>query len=295
MKEGRCTLVEIEQQISGFERFIGSWVYRGDMTFVVDVGPAHSVGGLIETLGKMGVVHVDYVLITHIHIDHAGGLARFLAHFPMAHVVCHKKGIAHLVDPAALWKGSQKALGDIAEAYGPPGAVEEERCIPHSEVSVKDLEVIDTPGHAPHHLSFSYQGHLFAGEAAGNYYAIQGTDYLRPATPPRFFLEVFLQSVARLMALDDQHLCYAHWGETGASHQALKRFRKQILRWQDIIEEEVSSEGDDPLERCVNRLLKEDADLKAFKLMAPDMQKRERYFLTNSVRGFIGFLRDGER
>ena len=290
MNEQDCRLIEIKQKIPGFDRFIGSWVYRGDINFVVEGGPANSVGSLIGALETMNMERVDYILLTHIHIDHAGGLAGFMEHFPMAMVVCHEKGIKHLVDPSVLWEGSRKALGGIAEAFGPPKAVHEERCIRHTEAPIKSLVIIETPGHAPHHLSFSYMGNLFAGEAAGNYFFTRNMDYLRPATPPRFFLQDFLNSVDRLTALEDQRICYAHFGYAPNSCHMLNRFRAQILRWKALIEEEMSPASDDSVMACVENLLEKDPDLKAFKFMDPDTQAREKFFLANSVKGYIGFL-----
>jgi len=290
LKEHDCTLIEIKQKIPGFDRFIGSWVYRGDINLVVDVGPANSVGKLIEALMKMNMERVDYILLTHIHIDHAGGLAEFLEHFPMARAVCHDKGVRHLVDPSKLWEGSRKVLGEVAEAFGPLQPVKEEKCIPHTQAHIKNLVVIETPGHAPHHLSFSYRGNLFAGEAGGNYFSVQDTDYLRPATPHRFFLKDFLESLDRLIALDDQHICYAHFGDAPNSRQMLKRFRAQVLRWKEIIQKEMSAGSSDLTMRCMDSLLEKDPDLEAFKLMDPDTQKRERFFMANSVRGYMGFL-----
>ncbi len=294
LKEHDCLLIEIKQKIPGYDHFIGSWVCSGDINLVVDVGPANSVGRLIETLMEMNIKRVDYVLVTHIHIDHAGGLGGFLEHFPKARVVCHEKGIRHLVDPSRLWEGSQKVLGEIAEAYGCPQAVKEKMCISHAQARIKNLTVIETPGHAPHHLSFSYGGNLFAGEAGGNYFSVLDTDYLRPATPPRFFMKDFLESVDRLMALEDQHICYAHFGDAQNSCQMLKRFRAQILRWKELIQKEMSAGSDDLMMRCVNSLLEKDPDLKAFKFMEPDTQKRERFFVANSVRGYIEFLQNAD-
>ena len=292
MKEDYCELIEIKQRIPGFDHFIGSWVYRGDINFVVDVGPANSVSELTKALWQMKIERVDYVLLTHIHIDHAGGLGQFLEHFPMARVVCHDKGIRHLVDPSKLWEGSRQVLGEIAEAFGPFRPVKEEMCIPHTQAAIEDLDVIETPGHAPHHLSFSYNENLFAGEAGGNYYSVQGMDYLRPATPPRFYLKVFLETIDRLMALKEQRICYAHFGDAPDSTRMLKRFRAQILRWKEVVQKEIAGGSDHLLTRCVDRLLKEDPDLKAFELMDHDMQDRERFFMANSVRGYVEFLQN---
>lgn len=287
-RDSNCILLEIDQQLPGFHRFIGSWLYTGDINLIVDVGPANSVQSLIHALVDMDIDRIDYVLLTHIHLDHAGGLSKFLKYFPMARVVCHDRGIKHLLEPSKLWEGSRKALGKIAEGYGPPEPVKGEFFISHTEVHINELQVIETPGHAIHHLSYAYKGNLFAGEAGGNYYSLKETDYLRPATPPRFFMEVFVNSVDKLLALEDQHIRYAHFGEATSSKKMLMRFRTQVLRWKDLILEEITVGSESLVERCVRRLLKKDPNLKAFSLMDTDTQAREKYFLSNSVKGYIG-------
>jgi len=292
MSDNRCALLEIGQKMPGYHRFIGSWVCRGTRTFLIDVGPANSVDTLLETLEDWGVDRVDYILLTHIHLDHAGGVAQVLDRFPMARAVCHTKGVDHLVDPTQLWEGSLKVLKERAEAFGRPQGVDRDRMIAHDEIRMRGVTVIETPGHAPHHLSFSYQGCLFAGEAAGNYYSSNGADYLRPATPPRLFLETFLESVDRLLDLEDQRICYGHFGEAASSRQMLRRFRSQILRWEETIKREASRKSDDLVARCVHVLLESDPDLDAYHRMHPIVQDRERYFLANSVRGFLGYLKE---
>ena len=286
------TLVEIEQDWPGLDPFIGSWVQKGEINFVVDVGPSRSMNRFIASLEAMNVDRVDFVLISHIHIDHAGGLAEFLDHFPMARAVCHGKGIKHLVDPSRLWAGTRQVLGDLAESYGPIKPVSEERLIPHTEANIKGLEVIETPGHAPHHLSFTYAGNLFVGEAAGNRLTRGNTEYVRPATPPRFFLEEFKGSIGRLLALEDQPMLYAHYGRSERSHELLHRFQDQLMRWKEIIREEMSNDHPGLVTRCIDRLLSEDPDLKAFEAMSPDHQKIERFFMANSVKGYMGFLEE---
>ena len=292
MAEGRCTLVEIKQAIPGFNRFIGSWVYEGDVTFIVDVGPRNTAHILKDRLSRMGIRHIDFVLLTHIHIDHGGALNSILTAFPMARAVCHTKGTKHLIDPVRLWEGSRQVLREKAEAFGQPEAVDPERLIHHGDVEMRDLIVIETPGHAPHHISYSYNGILFSGEAAGNYYNIRGSEFLRPATPPRFFLETFLKSVEKLLALQDQRICYGHFGEAASSQNMLNRFRSQLQRWEQIIEHEAKEETADLVPRCIAVLLRKDPELKAFTCMPLAVQKREQYFMANSVQGFLGYFKE---
>jgi glyoxylase-like metal-dependent hydrolase (beta-lactamase superfamily II) len=285
-----CKLIEIEQHLPGFNQFIGSWFYRGDINFVVDVGPANSVFRLIDALTEMKIGTIDYVFLTHIHIDHAGGLAQFLEHFPMAKVICHEKGIRHLAEPKKLWEGSVKVLGEISEIYGRLSPIEEKFFISQNVTLNKDIVVIDTPGHASHHLSFVYNGNLFAGEAGGNYLRVRGKDYLRPATPPRFHLTTFLNSIETLIQLEDMQICYAHFGKADSSHEMLKRNRDQILNWEKIIRRELSSDANDLMERCVKRLLSEDPELKAFQQLESNVQKRELFFIRNSIKGYFQYL-----
>jgi len=289
------TLIEIKQDSPGFDHFIGSWFCRDGLAFLVDVGPANTADRLLESLAQLDVEEIDYILLTHIHIDHAGALADVLARYPMARVICHEKGIPNLVDPSRLWAGSLSVLGETAEFFGEPKAVPEDRLVPHTSCPINGLRVIETPGHAPHHLSFAYEGRLFAGEAAGTFSVVKGKEYLRPATPPRFFLHVFLESVDRMLRLDDQPIYYAHFGRAESSHRMLKRFRDQILSWKDWINEEFSSEEEDLENRCVDALLAKDPNLAAFADMDPGTREREKNFIANAVRGFLGYFREARQ
>jgi glyoxylase-like metal-dependent hydrolase (beta-lactamase superfamily II) len=290
MEDTDCKLIEIEQNFPGFNQFIGSWFYKGDINFVVDVGPANSVFRLIDALTEMKIATIDYIFLTHIHIDHAGGLARFLKYFPMAKVICHEKGIRHLVDPEKLWEGSVKVLGEISEIYGRLSPVEEKYFISQNDMLNRDIVVIETPGHAPHHLSFIYNGYLFVGEAGGNYLRVRGKDYLRPATPPRFHLTTFLNSIEKLTQLEDMQICYAHFGKADSSHEMLKRNRDQILNWEKIIRKEQSFIANDLIERCAKRLLSEDPELNSFQHLESMVQKRELFFIQNSIKGYLQYL-----
>ena len=287
----RLTLVSLPQTMEGFAPFVGSWVYTGKTNLVVDVGPAASVGSLIGWLRDRGVRTVDYVLLSHIHIDHAGGTAEFLRSFPSARVVVQAKGLPHLTDPSKLWQGSLQTLGDMARAYGEIPPVPAEALIPHTQCAVDGLTVVETPGHAPHHLSYVYDGHLFAGEAAGVYLPDISPDYLRPPTPPRFIFEQALASVDRMLELDDQPICYAHFGSHPSSRFMLRRYREQLHLWLEIIRE-VRQQGDDPHtpQRCVSALLARDPVLAPFPGLDEAVRKREQYFIANSARGFLGYL-----
>jgi glyoxylase-like metal-dependent hydrolase (beta-lactamase superfamily II) len=287
-------LIEIPQNLPGFNQFIGTWACAGPLNFLVDVGPADSAHRLMDSLEALGMARVDYILITHIHIDHAGGLGQVLSRYPMAKVICHEKAIPLLTDPSKLWAGSLAVLGDTARMYGEPSPVPEDRLIPHTRCNVPGLGVVDTPGHAAHHLSFTWEDRLFVGEAGGNFMALESGTYLRPATPPRFFMEAFLASLEKLLALGNRTLCYGHFGQVENSLDMLQRFRLQLLRWKEIILAELGKGEENLVSRCMASLLGNDPELTSFADLTAEFQDRERFFLTNSINGFIGYLKKTE-
>ena len=288
------TFLPIAQDMPGFNPFFGAWVCQDDLNIMVDVGPANTAGRLVDSMETLGLARLDYIFLTHIHIDHGGALSEVLARYPEAKVICHEKGIPHLVDPSRLYEGSLKVLGDLARIYGSPGPIAEEKLVPHTKCRVDGLRIIETPGHAIHHLSFTYGGRLYAGEAAGNYFIVGKREYLRPATPHRFFFDVFMRSVDRLLALEDQPIRYAHVEGAEKAHRLLRLFKEQLLFWDSVISVSVTLWGQktDIIQICVDRLLKEDPNLAAFESMDLDTQKRERVFMANAVKGFVEFFKE---
>jgi len=283
-------LIEIGQRKEGYGGFIGSYLIRGRLNFLVDVGPAASVDSLLDSILERGVRKLDYVLLTHIHLDHAGGLGAIAQAYPEARVIAHDGALPHLSNPDALWHGSLKVLGGVALYYGEPSPVDEKILISHNDAYIEGLDIIETPGHAPHHLSFSYDGYLFAGEACGNYFP-EESDYMRPATPPPFFLDAYLSSMDKLLSLPDMKMCFAHLAMMPGSHAFLGRARDQIVLWRDSVLNLLSRFPELTVEECMEELLCLDCNLAGFKGMKRPARDRERFFMGNSIKGLIGFLK----
>jgi hypothetical protein len=148
-----------------FTDFISALAGQGPPTFLVDVGPASTSDQLIHALAALGVSRLDYILLTHIHLDHAGA-AGHIASAPAATIVCHPKAIPHLVDLSRLWEGTENVLGSVALGYGPlkAGAA---RALGYAQGFAGSITALLTPGHAAHHVSYFTAPALFVGEACG--------------------------------------------------------------------------------------------------------------------------------
>lgn len=285
-------LICLVPPMTGFDNFIGVWVKTGSPTYIVDVGPGATVPDLKQALDEVGVRELDYIFITHIHIDHAGGIGDFSRLFPETPIICHKTAIPHLIDPVRLWEGSLKTLGNMAQAYGPINAVSSALLVDVEHFSHESVVPIITPGHAPHHVSFLAPECLFAGETCGVHLKLpSGKEYLRPATPPRFFLETSLRSIDLLMEHHPQKICFGHHGMEGNAEKWLTTHKNQLVLWKDIIAEEMKNrEKENFFSGCIERLKNEDPCLRYFDLLNDGEKARETYFITNSIKGYAGYL-----
>lgn len=304
-------LIDLPLPMEGYHDFFGIWILRDETRSritLVDVGPASTVPFLLEELDKLGVGKLDHILLSHIHLDHAGGLAEVLQSFPSARVAVHPKGKRHLADPERLWSSSLEVIPEIALAYGKPSPVDENVFLPDT-AEIPGISVFDTPGHAPHHRSYLYETEagtvLFAGEAASTYNHLgkicpglnEGSYLLRPATPPRFYLDSALASIETMKTYDASIMCYAHFGYTREVGQMLQEAGDQLLLWRNLFQEYLTKEGNPgtnevDISDLVAFVLERDPWLAVFRELPRDMQSREMGFLISSTAGFLGAIVD---
>ncbi|MBT9141245.1 MAG: putative diflavin flavoprotein A 3 [Dehalococcoidia bacterium] len=288
------SMIDVQPPIPGQSEFIGPYVLSGEQVALIDVGPHSSAGNLIKGLTALHIdpQNVSYIFITHIHIDHAGATADLLNFLPNAQVVVHPRGAAHLVNTEKLWQGSLQVLGDLAEKYGRPPNIPQERIL-LGEDGMRiglgngvELEVIHTPGHAAHHLSFLEQksGLLFAGEAGGDYVA--KIDLLRPATPPPLIVEYKLASIDKLLERKPITIYYAHFGSGGDAQSKLRRYREQLKLWESVVSEALRNGAQS--EGVFSTLMEKDVSLEGLNKLPDDQYQRECYFMYNSIKGFVG-------
>jgi glyoxylase-like metal-dependent hydrolase (beta-lactamase superfamily II) len=275
--------------------------------------------------GSEAIEDLDFVLLTHIHLDHVGGTAAVLRTYPQARVYCHASGVEHLLAPERLWQGSRAVLGSVAEVYGAPAALPEAAFASERDLAQAGIQVLETPGHAWHHVSFLHESTLYLGEAAGTFAALPGYAgatgasgrdevagsatgsgerfYLRPATPPRFFQERALRSLDLLLAIQPppRRLAFAHYGlAEGHTPRILRAARDQLSLWVSIVSQEIGGRGDGPaarvseeattalLQRIQVRLEREDPLFARLADLPADIQERERHFARQSLLGICG-------
>ncbi len=210
---------------------------------LIETGPSSCRDALVRGLQRAGVEpeRVLRVFVTHIHLDHAGGLGAVAETFPKAELYAHELGIPHLADPSRLVASARRAWGPASDAlWGPIVPAPRERLRPLRggeafAVAGGELKVIATPGHAKHHLAYfdTAFGGLFTGDAAG--VRLEGASRARPAVPPPDLdLEALYASVEAMRQLKPAHVCYTHFGPSPDGLRDLEGYREIVEEWRRI-------------------------------------------------------------
>jgi glyoxylase-like metal-dependent hydrolase (beta-lactamase superfamily II) len=199
--------------------------HRGRAAFV-DVGTNDSVPYLLAGLEALGIAResVDYLLLTHVHLDHAGGAGRLMRELPNAVAVLHPRGGPHVIDPAKLIAGSQAVYGDerFRRLYGdilpiPAARVRVTRDGDTLSLAGRELEILHTPGHALHHQVFVDRAHacIFTGDTFGLSYreldSPRGAFIIPTTTPTQFDPEQLIASVERLLSYSPEAMYLMHF------------------------------------------------------------------------------------
>jgi glyoxylase-like metal-dependent hydrolase (beta-lactamase superfamily II) len=289
-------IYSIDLKPMGIEDFIASYVLVDNKAMIIETGPTASVGNLLAGLEEIGVEEdeVDYVAVSHVHIDHAGGSGTLLQHLPNARLIAHARGAPHLAKPERLWRGTKQVLGEIAEMYGEFHPVAEDRITKATDGMVVELgdevrlSVMETLGHASHHLSFyeTDSGGIFPGDAAGIY--LKSIDVVIPTTPPPFNLEMTLASLSRLIQLMPRRLYYTHFGNRENAVKRLEAYVVKLELWAKVILEGMRNEENS--EAIYERILEEDASTRRAADFIKDHLVLRRGVIMQNIQGFTGYL-----
>jgi glyoxylase-like metal-dependent hydrolase (beta-lactamase superfamily II) len=193
----------------------------------IDCGTHFAVPRMLAALDDAGITapDVDWLILTHVHLDHAGGAGELIAQLPNAQLVVHPRGARHMIDPSILWAGASAVYGEavMEETYGRLRPVPAERVIEAPdghvvELAGRSLRCIDTPGHARHHLTVhDHRANVcFTGDVFGLSYRDFDTangPFILPTTSPVQFDPTALHaSIERLVALKPDAMYLTHYG-----------------------------------------------------------------------------------
>src|SRR3954468_18169418 len=239
-------VVEIDTLLGGWDRVTAGYLIEGAAPVLVETGSQSSVPALLEALQAHGVGANDLagIAVTHIHLDHAGGVGDVARAFPKATVYVHAKGARHLVDPSRLVASASQVYGELLDSlYGrlDPTPAERVHVLEDGEEiridSNRVLTTVDSPGHAKHHLALhdSDSGLLFAGDAVG--VRLPDAGILRPSTPPPDFdLDQALASLKRFADRSPSGIALAHYGLVPDPEAILEEAEDILRKWTDVAE-----------------------------------------------------------
>lgn len=208
---------------------------------VVDTAHNHSLPRFLEALAELGLTPeaVDYVFLTHVHLDHAGGSGVYMASLPNAKLVVHPDGARHMIDPSRLYASTLAVYGPEKTdyLYGELVPVPADRVIEPDDGQVfslagRPLQCLHTPGHAKHHLCLwdERARACFTGDTFGMAYRelyVDGEPFLIPATTPtQFDPEALKNSIRRLLALQPEAMYLTHFSRV----EGVERLGGQLLR-----------------------------------------------------------------
>lgn len=235
----------IDTMMAGTSRLTSAYLIRGSETALVETGPATSTATVTAELARIGVGGDDlaHILVTHIHLDHAGGVGHLAEAFPRATIWVQDNGAKHLADPSRLNASALRVYGqdrlDALFGIMRPTAADRIRALGDGEsveLGTRHLTALHTPGHASHHMAIqdSDTGVVFTGDAVGVH--LPDIPILRPAAPPpEFDVELAIASIDRIRDHARGSLMFAHFGPVASVDETCASAVERIREWSEIV------------------------------------------------------------
>jgi glyoxylase-like metal-dependent hydrolase (beta-lactamase superfamily II) len=235
----------LDTRMSGYPGITSAYLIRGERPCLVETGTASSAPVVVAGLQALGLGADDLatIVVTHIHLDHAGGTGTLAAAFPHAEVVVHEAGARHLADPERLMSSARRVFGAVLDdVFGLLQPTDPGRLRALGETGSVDLgagrelRAFHSPGHAQHHLGLvdSATGDLYVGDAAGVY--VPETAQLRPSTPPPDFdLDLALASLQRFRDVQPTRLLFSHFGPVDTVTDSLGQAEDELRVWVELV------------------------------------------------------------
>uniref|UniRef100_A0A7J2TLC6 MBL fold metallo-hydrolase n=1 Tax=Archaeoglobus fulgidus TaxID=2234 RepID=A0A7J2TLC6_ARCFL len=210
---------------------------------------------ILDYLSKLKISRLDHIAVTHVHIDHGGGAAT-IAKKTGAKILVHPKGAKHIANPEKLWQASKEVLGELAEIYGKPESIEEDKLIPVEDGQIFDLiddemVAIHAPGHAPHMVAYYLKRRkiLFPSDSIGM--LVKGRVF--PLTPPPFDFEKAIETLEKFEKMEIEKVALTHFGT--APKDCIREVKERLKLWFEVAREANS------IEELDSKLRKADPDI----------------------------------
>jgi glyoxylase-like metal-dependent hydrolase (beta-lactamase superfamily II) len=286
---------EIDTRMAGYTGITAGYLILSDRPCLVEPGTATSAPIMRRAMRDLGVGPDDLatVVVTHIHLDHAGGVGDIAEMYPRSEVVVHEKGARHLADPSRLLRSARMVYGDALDTlFGELKPTDASRIRAVEDTGVIDLgggrrlESHYSPGHAKHHVGLmdSQTGDLYVGDAAGVY--IPETADVKPATPPPDFdLDTTLASLGKFRSLGPQRLLFAHYGPVTEVDDTLERSAEELRIWVDTVRD-AKDQGLD-LDHAVAMVVERTKDRYAILGEGVDPELAAKYEVLNSAESNV--------
>lgn len=237
----------------GMEKRTGTYVIEEENITLIETGPSPSIPYVLSGLKDLSINpdKIDYIIVTHIHLDHAGGAGVLLKECPNAKLVVHPRGARHIVDPSRLIQGAKAVYGDdFDRLFAPIIPVPEDKVIIKNDGDTLQigpnctLSFLDTPGHSDHHFSIydPISNGIFTGDTIGVNYGPSLNDsnvqlYLPSTSPNQFDPDKMLQSLERIQNLQVDQIFFGHFGKSHDVHEVYKQIQYWLPLFMSLGEE----------------------------------------------------------
>lgn len=248
-------ITTLDDNWMGRPKSIGTALLESDANrAIVDPGPGSTLDTLKKQLRAHGVSvnELDAILLTHIHLDHAGATGALVRENPRVAVYVHRLGAPHMIDPSKLLASAARLWPDtLQQLFGEAVPVPQQNLhiLEGGEtisLGSRKIEVAYTPGHASHHVSYfeDTEGVAFVGDTAG--IKIEGHSYVMPATPPPDIdLQIWDGSFATILERKPKRLFLTHFGYSDNPASHITQFRERLHRWMEMTEKILQSASSD--------------------------------------------------
>ena len=244
------TVTPIDVIHLGLHGVISAYWIDGPEPAIVDPGPSTSLGGLEDGLAELGVglSDIQHVLLTHVHLDHAGGTGHLVSRVPHLEVHVHADGAPHMADPERLVSSTRRTFGEAHDRlWGDVQPVPADRIRPwepEGRPPVPGIRAFPTPGHVSHHVSYlTDDGTLVAGDALGVILA-PGAPTYPPTPPPAVDVPAWLETLHGLEAIDPDVFGVSHFGVHDDFAGRVSEMRDRLSALRDRVEAALAA-GDD--------------------------------------------------